>query len=234
MKKFDVHYKDSVGSTMDLARDYIQNHDSCDYIVLQGGEQTGGRGRRGNQWLSPYGNLYQSIVLKPHTNRQYWGQLSFVMAVALAQACFEIGIGKNHVQLKWPNDVLIGGQKLAGILIEVDNKHVVIGTGVNIEHCPDNRSKIHDFSTISINEFRDVFLEKIAQCYAQWEKDGFAPIRDQWLGHAYKLKEPILARINTAEFEGVFEGLDLDGTLLLREKDGFIRNINAGEIIACS
>ena len=231
---FEMHYKDSVGSTMDVARAYIAEHKHCDQVVFQAGEQTGGRGRRGNQWLSPYGNLYQSIVFKPRTNRQYWGQMSFVLAVALGQSCVKIGLPPSKLQMKWPNDVLINTQKLGGLLIEVDDNHMIVGTGVNIEHAPNERAKIHDFSNISIHDFRDLFLEQIEHYYNQWEENGFVSIREQWMAQAYRLGQPILARVQNAEYEGVFDGLDEWGTLLLREKSGLIRKINAGEIIACS
>jgi BirA family biotin operon repressor/biotin-[acetyl-CoA-carboxylase] ligase len=231
---FEIHYYDSVGSTMDEARTYINDKTDADYIVIQAGEQTGGRGRRGNQWVSPHGNLYQSIILKPKTDRQYWGQLSFVIAIALGDACFDTGVQQTSLKLKWPNDVLINDQKLAGILIEIEGDHVIIGTGVNIGHAPDDRAKVHDFNQMPINDFRDVFLSKIEHYYSQWEQDGFAPIRKKWLEHAYNLNKSIRARVHKNEFNGVFEGLDDTGTLLLREKNGLIRHINAGEIIACS
>ena len=224
---FDIHYYESVESTMDIARENLSHG-----IVIQGAEQTGGRGRRGNQWVSPKGNLYQSIVLKPQTARDKWGQLSFVIAVALGEACCEIGI--KSYNLKWPNDVLIDGQKLAGILIEAHDGFVIIGTGVNIEKCPDDRAKIHSFSDVSVDEFRDVFLTQISRYYRVWEEHGFAEIRGEWMLHAYKLGETIQARLPNAIYEGVFEGLDENGVLLLREKDGNLRKINSGEIIVCS
>ncbi len=223
---FDIHYFESVGSTMDIARDGLVHG-----RVIQAGEQTGGRGRRGNQWLSPKGNLYQSIILKPTCEKPLWGQLSFVIAVALARSCREVGIGGDDINLKWPNDVLISGKKLAGILIEAYDDHVIIGTGVNIEICPDDRSKITDFHEISVNDFRDAFLKYIRHYYTQWEEIGFENIRDQWMSRAYKLNEPIHARLPNVIYDGVFEGLDESGTLLLREKDGYLRHINSGEII---
>jgi BirA family biotin operon repressor/biotin-[acetyl-CoA-carboxylase] ligase len=223
---FDIHYFESVGSTMDIARDCLMHE-----RVVQAGEQTGGRGRRGNQWLSPKGNLYQSIILKPTCDKSLWGQLSFVIAVALARSCREVGIGGDDINLKWPNDVLINEQKLAGILIEACDDHVIIGTGVNIEHAPVDRSKITDFCDVSVDGFRDVFLKYIEHYYTQWETHGFDDIRTEWISRAYKLNEPIQARLPNVIYDGVFEGLDESGTLLLREKGGYLRHINSGEII---
>ncbi len=224
---FDIEYYETVESTMDIARD-----DLVHKRIIQAGEQTGGRGRRGNQWLSPKGNLHQSIILKPDTPRESWGQLSFVIAVALGQACEAIGI--ENYNLKWPNDVLINDKKLAGILIEVQGDYVIIGTGVNIQHCDDERAKVSDFTDISVNDFRDVFLKHIAQYFEIWEEDGFAPIRELWMKHAYRLGGHIQARLPNVTYEGIFEDLDETGILLLRENDGNLRQINSGEILVCS
>ena len=221
---FKIQYLDSVQSTMDIARaELIHGR------VIQAGEQTGGRGRRGNQWLSPKGNLYQSIILKPTIDKTEWGQLSFVIAVALGQACATVRINDYH--LKWPNDVLINDKKLAGILIEVQDDFVIIGTGVNIQHCDDDRAKVSDFSDTSINNFRDEFLKQIEIYFKIWEKEGFAPIRTLWMKHAYRLGDHIQARLPNVTYEGVFEDLDTRGVLLLREKDGNLRKINSGEIL---
>jgi len=218
---------------MDLAREDLTHG-----RVIQAAEQTSGRGRRGNQWSSPKGNLYQSIVLKPKADCHYWGQLSFVIAVALMKALGTVTIdcpqGTLKLNLKWPNDVLVNDKKLAGILIEAHGDHVIIGTGVNVEMCPDDRAKLHDFCLINVNDFRDIFLDQIKKDVTMWEYEGFAPIRAEWLRHAYRLGEDIQARLPQEVYNGVFEGLNENGVLLLRQKDGSLREIHSGEIIACS
>jgi BirA family biotin operon repressor/biotin-[acetyl-CoA-carboxylase] ligase len=127
--------------------------------------------------------------------------------------------------------VLIGDKKLAGILLEICGDFIMIGTGVNIAHAPDDRAKMHDFCDVSVNDFRDSFLDKIAHYYRLWQEEGFKPIRQEWLSRAYKKGEVIQARLPNIVYEGVFEDLDTQGCLLLREKDGFLREINSGEII---
>jgi BirA family biotin operon repressor/biotin-[acetyl-CoA-carboxylase] ligase len=240
---FTIHYFETVDSTMDIARSNLRHGH-----VIQAGAQTGGRGRRGNQWASPTGNLYQSIILKPSRPIAQWGQLSFVIAVALSQSLLSFLRKQEHqnaksdprfrrddnkkINLKWPNDVLIGDKKLAGILIEIANDHVIIGTGVNIKHAPSDRAKISDFSDISVNDFRDVFLEHIETYFNIWQVDGFAPIRALWMARAYKRGETIQARLPNIIYEGIFEDLNDQGILLLREKSGTVREINSGEIIA--
>jgi len=224
---FNIKYFESVESTMDIARENPIHGN-----IIQAGEQLSGRGRRGNQWSSPKGNLYQSIILQPKSPKQSWGQLSFVIAVALSKTCE--GLGVNHYQLKWPNDVLIDNRKLAGILIEVLGDFVIVGTGINIQHAPDDKCKINDFCDVTVNEFRDLFLIQITKYFKVWEEEGFPSIRNLWMKHAYRLGEEIQARLPNITYDGVFEDLDNNGILLLREKDGNLRQINSGEILVCS
>lgn len=215
---------------MDIARDNADNGAAEGYVA-QGGTQTGGRGRRGNQWESPIGNLYQSFILRPTRPRHEWGQLSFVIAVALNNALQECGVDKSHINLKWPNDVMLDGQKCAGILIEAADDYLIVGTGVNIAVAPEERRKLADYGIIDRDGFRDIFLKNIGKTYDIWQSQGFAPIRAAWLAYAYRLGQDIQARLNDAIYEGVFQDIDDNGTLLLTEKGGTTRKINAGEIL---
>ena len=222
---FDIQYFDTVESTMDSARESLIHG-----RVIQAGEQTGGRGRRGNQWTSPKGNLYQSIILKPNVAKKHWGQLSFVISVALGQSCAKIGL--NNYQLKWPNDVLINDKKLAGILIEITDEYAVIGTGVNIGECPNDRIKINEFYNITVNDFRDIFLAEIERYFAMWQSEGFDPIRVLWMKHAYKHGQEIKAKKDNDYISGIFHNIDSEGVLLLKSLDNNnITNITSSEII---
>ena len=226
---FDIHVYDSVESTMDIARD-MAGDNATEWTVVQAREQHAGRGRHGNQWTSPKGNLYQTIILRPKIDRQYWGQLSFVIAVALGRAIQDIAPNQPYC-LKWPNDVLIEGQKLAGILIESFADCLLVGTGVNIEIAPDDRSKVKNFSNINVDDFRDIFLKNIKDVYDIWQSKGFNIIRTEWIKNAYRLNELIQARLPNITYDGVFEDLDETGVLLLRQKDGSLRKIHSGEIL---
>lgn len=230
---FDIRYFETVESTMDIARAAAEQN-PVEGLVIQGGEQTGGRGRRGNQWLSPHGNLYQSIVLCPEKDKKEWGQLSFVIAVALANSLLKYGVQKDHIKLKWPNDLLIDGMKAAGILIEAADNFVIIGTGININYAPDDRSKLCDYGINDINVFRDVFLNEIDKTYLVWLSDGFEPVRDQWMDYAYRLGQEIQANLKKQSITGIFHNIDNDGTLLLTDKSGTTRKISSGEIIYVS
>ena len=228
---FDIRYYESVVSTMDIASDAaIAN--AYEGLVIQAGEQQSGRGRRGNQWTSPKGNLYQTIVLKPKVARQDWGQLSFVIAVALAMAVLQADkFADIDLRLKWPNDVMINGKKLAGILIEAGADYVLIGTGVNLEHAPDDRARIQDFSRISLNSFRDIFLDAISTYYNLWQEKGFIPIRDLWMTFAFKKGQVITANLKNQSIRGVFQNIDNSGSLILRSSDGEEHVITSSEII---
>lgn len=215
---------------MDIAR-ALADSGAAEGTVIQAGTQTGGRGRRGNQWESPLGNLYQSLILRPGKPKQEWGQLSFVIAVALAGALVRSGICENHIQLKWPNDVLLDERKAAGILIEASGNHVIIGTGVNIATAPESRGRLSDYMAADRDGFRDMFLDSVGYHYTSWQAQGFETIREEWMRHAYRLGQDIQARLKDAVYEGVFQDIDDNGTLLLAEKDGTTRKINAGEIL---
>lgn len=227
---FDIRFFDSVASTMDLAKDAIRDG-NAEGTVIQAGEQVSGRGRRGNQWTSPTGNLYQSIILKPSVNRQDWGQMSFVISVALAQSLLDILPDIQDLYLKWPNDVLIENKKLAGILIEAKDDYLIIGTGVNIQHAPDDRSKLSDFSSLSVNGFRDIFLNRIAHYYQLWQSEGFDPIQKLWMSRAYRQGQLIKANLNDRTIEGIFEKIDKGGALILRSGQGEDYKITSSEII---
>ena len=228
--KFDIRFYDSVASTMDVARQaLLENADEG--TVIQAGEQKSGRGRRGHEWSSPKGNLYQSLILKPIVERACWGEMAFIIAVALADAVRPLLRNDQKLNLKWPNDVLIRNQKLAGILIEAGDDFVIVGTGVNIAHAPDGRSKLNDFTDIDVNTFRDILLSHIAFNYTEWQNEGFETIRIKWLASAYRKNDRIQVSLKNRVLEGIFENIDKSGALILRSDNGEKHNITSAEII---
>lgn len=216
---------------MDIAREAAeQGHDG--YFVIQAGEQVSGRGRRGHHWASPKGNLYQTILLRPSVPRQFWGQLSFVIAVALSETVQDIANDPvPKIDLKWPNDVLISGRKMAGILIEAGDDFVLIGTGVNVEHAPEDRAKINDFADMSVDAVRDVFLSKIGEYYEIWQNDGFDSIRTLWMQKSYRKGLQIQANLKDRSITGIFHDIDKNGALILRSDQGEDYVITSAEII---
>jgi BirA family biotin operon repressor/biotin-[acetyl-CoA-carboxylase] ligase len=200
--------------------------------------QTAGRGRRGRVWDSAPGNLAATLLLRPEAPAAIIGQLSFVAALAVAEMAAHFAPGAA-ITVKWPNDVLAEGRKLAGILLEAghDSKGgwLAIGIGVNLASHPQGT----EFPATSLAQLGiaplapdsalSVLAARFAHWYALWMSEGFETIRAAWLAWAGGLGLPIRARLPHETREGVFEGIDSAGALLLNEQ-GQVRAIAAGEV----
>ena len=214
-------------------------------------EQTAGRGRRARAWASPPGNLYATLLLFPTEPPQTVALRSFVAALALREALVSLGVAPGVLALKWPNDVLLDGGKVAGILLESQSAAstmpggarvtaLAIGIGVNLIGHPEGASiepgAVQPVSVLSKTGLRvgaAPFLTALAQSYDHWETQfttqGFAPIRTEWLAHAARLGTTIRARTGTQDRSGVFETIDPDGNLILRMPEGVVA-IPAAEV----
>jgi BirA family transcriptional regulator, biotin operon repressor / biotin---[acetyl-CoA-carboxylase] ligase len=204
-------------------------------------EQTAGRGRRGNAWISPPGNLYASLLLTDPAPPECAPQLSFVAVLALHDAVAACAPAlRETLALKWPNDLLCGGRKLAGILIEservADALAVGIGIGVNCESHPGGTPyRATDLKGEGAAVGAEALFEALTACMArrlaQWRRGGgFAEIRADWIARAAGLGGDIRARLPDKEIVGHGEGLDEHGRLLLRLPDGSLHAIAAGEV----
>jgi BirA family biotin operon repressor/biotin-[acetyl-CoA-carboxylase] ligase len=201
--------------------------------------QEAGRGRRGNAWISPPGNLYASLLLNEPSPQAVAPQLSFVAGLALHDAVAECASQLGPLlKLKWPNDLLIGGAKVAGILIEGESEGgfaVVVGFGVNcVAHPPDMPYPATDLATAGASVTPQRLLSALAGAMqrrlAQWQAgQGFAAIRADWLKRAAGLGQAIDVRLPDREFSGHFEGLDEAGRLLVRGSSG-VTIVTAGEV----
>jgi BirA family biotin operon repressor/biotin-[acetyl-CoA-carboxylase] ligase len=196
------------------------------------GLQTAGRGRRARPWTSPPGNFHGTLVLKPHEPPETVALRSFAAALALRDALADLTGLPGILALKWPNDVLLNGGKLAGILLESQgltgpDPVLCIGIGVNLIAAPDasqvEAGAVAPVSLLAETGLRitpEAFLDALAPAYARWEAtlcaEGFAPLRAAWLSHAARLGETIRARTGLDSREGVFEGIDATGNLILR------------------
>jgi BirA family biotin operon repressor/biotin-[acetyl-CoA-carboxylase] ligase len=210
-------------------------------IWISAGRQTAGRGRRGRAWESPVGNLAATLLIAPGKPASECAQLSFVTAIAAADAVSDFA-PEADIKVKWPNDVLAGGRKLAGILLESSSGEggrpawLAIGIGINLAHFPPDT----EFPATSIAALgvpapdRQTALTQLAAHFAKWydvwAAQGFAPIHDAWLARAAGLGGRIRARLSHEETSGVFEGIDQTGALILREAQGRTRLISAGEV----
>ncbi len=214
-------------------------------IVVWAGEQTAGRGRRGRQWVSKPGNLYASLLMRPDFAAQKAMQLSFVAANGLAEAISGVLADRVSVTCKWPNDILIKGRKVSGILLETSTvrsdgnpQWLIVGFGVNIEHFPDS-AEFPATSLISEGADREkatpaLLLEAICRHFqaglAGWRKLGFAAVRESWLARAHGLGGPVRVRLERRSLDGTFKELDGDGALILETGAGETRRITAGDV----
>lgn len=200
------------------------------------GVQTAGRGRRARPWSSPQGNFHGTLVLKPSEPPETVALRSFAAALALRDALVALTGLPGSFTLKWPNDVLCNGGKLAGILLESQglggpDPVLCIGIGVNLIAAPDpsliEPGAVPPVSLLAETGLRitpGAFLDALAPAYARWEDrlttQGFTPLRTAWLSHAARLGETIRARTGAETREGVFETIDAQGNLILRMVHG--------------
>lgn len=194
-------------------------------------EQTLGRGRRGRGWSMPQGNFAATLALRPKGGISHAAQLSFVAALALYEALGRVCGPSARLAIKWPNDVLLNGGKVAGILLESasdgrDLPAVAIGIGVNLAAAPApeglEQGAMRPVSVLSETAFAilpEEFLDHLAPAFARWlhqyETYGFTPVRHAWLSRATRIGQPIVARMGSYEQQGVFEGIDENGALIL-------------------
>lgn len=232
-----------VGSTNDevkrLARD-----GAPEGTLMRALAQDAGRGRRGRVWQAPPGNLMFSLLLRPGGDLARASQLSFLTALAVGEAVGAVIPGAP--KLKWPNDVLVDGAKVAGILLEAEAapsgaaEWVVVGVGVNVRHHPTDV----DYPATSLAALRadtgpeieaaDVlalFARAFDRWYARWQQYGFAPVRAAWLNAAQGLGKPVTVRLADQTFAGVFADLDADGALLVDTDQGR-RRVTSGDVFS--
>lgn len=207
--------------------------------VIWAKEQTAGRGRLKREWESKPGNLFVSILLSPNRPLAEAAQLSFVSGVAAVRALEPLLPGGGEFTCKWPNDILLEGKKLGGILLESfttqpepDDRRkkprqwVVVGVGVNIDGAPDEALypatclKDAGVELVSAKIVLTRFIEAFMECYDQWVREGFAPLRAAWVEHAYGIGKPVTVQLGDDEVTGTFAGISESGELLVEPQAG--------------
>lgn len=199
-------------------------------------QQTAGRGRRGRAWADPPGNFAATLLLRPTGSPVDVSLFSFVAALALHEALAAACGPSARLAIKWPNDVLLNGGKVAGILLESTGQGgsvsaLAIGIGVNLSEAPDPSAvepgamapvavRSETGHTVSAEEFLDLLAPAFARWQAQLETWGFAPIRTAWMARAAKLGQVITARTGQNNRTGTFDGIDDAGALVLTTAAG--------------
>jgi BirA family biotin operon repressor/biotin-[acetyl-CoA-carboxylase] ligase len=236
---YDLHSFETLDSTNDQARRLAEDG-AAEGALVWARSQGAGRGRRGRAWLSPPGNLYASLLVRPDCQAYTAAQLSFVAALAIHQAVCSALSKPERADLKWPNDVLIAGRKVAGILLEsrfvggAGLDWLIIGTGINIAVFPSDverpaTSLRAEGSAAEVVDVLEDYASAFVKYYRQWLAEGFAPIRAAWLARAHGVGEMIDVRLVNETFSGVFEGLDDNGALQVRTADG-LRIVTSGDV----
>ncbi len=232
MIRFDVQCVPVTGSTNDDIK-VAARAGAKEGLVVWAREQTAGRGREGRTWASPPGNLYFSLLLRPTLGPKAFGFYSFLAALSIADAVEASAEGKA-VELKWPNDVLIDGKKVSGVLLEVDDDVLVVGIGINILNVPANPlypvTSLSEAGSPDVN-VRDV-LDRVLTSINKWQSlllsNGFEPLRQEWLRRARK--GPLRVRTLEGNIYGEFDDLDEQGRLRLTLSDKSKRSFNTGDV----
>jgi len=208
--------------------------------------QTAGRGRLGRKWHSPKGGLWLSLILKPNLKPSETVKLVFLTSLAVAETLRELyGL---KAETKWPNDVLVDGRKVCGILCETKTvgekvEYAVLGIGVNANFNVDKEfpQELRETATslenilgrkVALEELFKALLEKMEWLYQVFLKEGFTPILKKWKGYASFLGFEVEVFIGGEDekLEGTALDVDIDGALILRLKDGSVKRVFVGDL----
>ena len=244
LKNFNLLKLETVDSTNSEALRLASSGVSGNFVILSKG-QTGGRGQKGRSWVSISGNLHASILLDSSVDPKRHPQFSFVIANAMYDSMAALAAKYKlslNIGLKWPNDVLISGKKVAGILLEsitFNNKnYVVAGFGVNVMEAP----IFLDYPVTSLfdegieldnpDEFLNILMSNFEKLYTRWCVDNnFEKTRKDWMRRAYNLNKLITVDDGMRRISGIFRGINFDGMMQLELANGKFCNLVAGEVL---
>jgi len=238
-----IYRQETVVSTQTIATQFAYEgmEEGC---VVVAEEQTGGRGRMNRKWHATYGDaLAMSMILRPNIAPKLCPPLTLLTAVAIVQAIKEVA--EITVDIKWPNDILIQGKKLAGILTEMystsEKIHfIIIGIGINVYGKKENfTDEIKNIATSILMEtgnriqketLMKCICEQMERLYQQFLRDGFAPIKQLWEKYATSIGKEIIARSYNQVLKGIALGITEEGILLLKDKQGVIHHVYSADI----
>lgn len=200
--------------------------------------QSGGRGRRGRAWISEEGNIFGTRLIDPKCAPRHVAELSFVAALATHKAVVAAMPDQaDRITCKWPNDVLVGGRKVSGMLLEGEGGSpvVAVGIGINVTHFPDGTetpatSIAAEGGQADVELVRQALVAGFEHWLAVWREEGFQSIRQAWLERASGYGQRIRVRLEAREFFGKFSDLDTDGALIVTTDDGIIERVAAGDV----
>jgi len=234
----EIKYFKEIESTNIIAREIADSVDEGTLVIAE--SQTAGRGRLGRKWISPEGGIWFSIILKPKTQPLYAPQITLLAGVSVTRTIRSFGL---PAKIKWPNDILINGKKVCGILTELRAEadiidYLIVGIGidanVDTESFPD---EIRDSSTslmkemgVKINrvEFVRKLLEEFEALYLEFQKEGFPPILEEWRNMSATIGEWVKISTQARTIYGEAIGVDSEGALILETSEGHLEKIVAG------
>ncbi len=216
-------------------------------VWLRAETQTAGRGRRGRSWRGQPGNLFLSGLVQCDRPLAEVAQLSFVAGLAVIDAVADL-VTPHQLKAKWPNDVLLNGAKLAGVLLETERHdgkvRVIVGVGVNVTTAPTGLDQPAtaltdhvrpEAPTPSAHDVAETVVGAFMRRMDAWLTDGFEPVRQEWLAHSFGIGERVRTTRQTHQgtqtLAGLFETLDADGALVIRSDGGERVRVTAGEAI---
>lgn len=237
-----IHYYESTSSTQEIAHNLaLEGAEEGTVVITE--QQLKGRGRLGRQWESPKGTgIWMSLILRPNIPPHQAPQLTLLSAVAIVQAVQKVT--DIHCEIKWPNDILINGKKVVGILTELQAeadiiRSIIVGIGinVNIKSFPDELQ--HKATSLLIeNNHQEVQRAELLQAifqqfellYDEYLKTGFQAIKLRWESYAVSLGKQITARTLSGEIHGLATGITDEGVLLIEDKDGKVHKVYSADI----
>lgn len=244
-KRFGIRliFLREVGSTNDFAK-RLAGYGAVEGTVVIAETQTAGRGRLDREWVSPKGGLWFSVILRPKLRADEAVRLVFVAGLAVAEVLHEMYGSK--VETKWPNDVLVNGRKVCGMLAEMNTtaenvNFVVVGVGINAnfdvkkalpeELWEDATSLQNEFGRkVRLEELFRALLEKLDNIYEQFLKEGFDPVLEKWKKYAGFLGHHVEVTSETEKLRGLALDVDHEGALVLRLEDGTVNRVFVGDI----
>ncbi len=230
---------DSVESTNITAFEYAKLNDPGNLWIIAD-SQRGGKGSRGRSWISESGNLYASLLLRKTIAAPQVSTLTFVASLALFHV-FRTIAPNSDIALKWPNDLLLNGRKISGILLENHmlpgrEQAIIIGIGVNCQSSPQGTpyaatSLSQEGISAQPHEVFKLLAGEIDKWIGIWDGgDNFSQLRSHWLEHAQGLGHEILVKTPNIELRGIFEDLDENGLLILKTPEGERHKISTADI----
>ncbi len=215
MPLWKIKFLDVTKSTNEDAKNLISNSDDFVNTVICADKQTSGKGRQGRIWHSPVGNIYASFIVK----NEYTNFMSFVSAISIMDTLKEINLPAK-ITCKWPNDVLVDGKKISGILLEVHDDALIIGIGINVKAAPENAmyqtTAINDFGIkLGVKEILEILAKNLYNNIEIIKQEGFGKIRAKWLANAHNIGGQIQVNLVNEIIVGCFNGISEVGGLIV-------------------